>query len=107
MLIKLFSSLVLVFFRGADHCNVSVLMIMDLCFLVLCALESVNRWRLSAIKVLSKLELHFGNGSKHFLDPKTPIFNDFSSWSSYPIMRVKIENAVFGVELPTGGTQLP
>ena len=32
-------------------------MIMDLCFVVLCALESVNRWRLSTIKV--PLELGF------------------------------------------------
>ena len=32
------------------------LMIMDLCFLVLYALESVNRWRLTTMKVLLELE---------------------------------------------------
>ena len=53
----LFSGLVSVFLCGADPCDVSGLMIMDLWFLVLCALESVIRWRLSAIKVLLKLEL--------------------------------------------------
>ena len=42
----------LVFPYDADLCDVSGLMIMVFCFLVLCALESFNRLKVSAIKVL-------------------------------------------------------
>ena len=35
----------------------------DLCFLALCTLESVNRWRLSSVKVLLELELDSHQGA--------------------------------------------
>ena len=41
-----------------DLSNVSGLMIITLHILVLCALETINRWRLGAIKVILELQLH-------------------------------------------------
>ena len=43
--------------RDRDPLYFSGLMIMDICFLVLSALESVNKWRLSTMKVLLALFL--------------------------------------------------